>query len=375
MRTRHAIRAVAFTLLFLVPRSAPDAARGEITLLATSDFHGALVQGGKDRVTNRPFGGAVALAQLVRRERSLHPDRTFLLDGGDEMQGTPESNFVTGRSSVAFLNAIGVDAAALGNHEFDWSIDSLVARCGEMHYPLLAANVFDKKTGKRPAWLRPWTIVEHDGARIGVIGFATPETPQVTLPLNVASLRFDRPEGMVQSLMQSVRRQHVDLVVIVCHIGGEQAADGTIRGPVADLARAAHGVDAIVGGHTHQFVAVRAFDVPIVIAASNARALGRLVFDWDGGHARCKSIDLFRAFSDSLDVPAWDPIAALVDSMRRSVRPYVARVLGQAARPLRKPELANLVTDAMRGAMHADVAITNPGGLRRDLEAGPITYG
>jgi 5'-nucleotidase len=68
-------------------------------------------------------------------------------------------------------------------------------------------------------------------------------------------------------------------------------------------------------------------------------------------------------------------VAALVDSMQQAVQPYVSRVVGEAARKLRGPALANLVTDAMRSTARADVAIANPGGLRRDLEAGPITMG
>ncbi len=368
---------LAALVLWLVPLvvAALPPRHGEITLLEMTDFHGALVGGGKDRVTSRPWGGAVALSQRVRAERDRRPDRTFLLDGGDEMQGTPESNFVYGRSSVAILNALGVDAAALGNHEFDWGIDSLRARRREMQYPTLAANVFERATGKRPDWVRPWTVVTRDGVRLGVIGFATPDTPRVTLPTNVAALRFEAPEPLVAGLVREVRQHGADLVVILCHMGGEQAADGAITGDVERLARAAKGVDAILGGHTHTFVAGRAHGVPIVIAGSSARALGRIVFDWDGRHARCTSVDLLRAFSDSMTVAPWDPISALVDSMRAIAAPYTRRVLGQATGPLNRAALANLVTDAMREATHAEVAITNPGGLRRNLEAGPVTAG
>jgi len=115
--------------------------------------------------------------------------------------------------------------------------------------------------------------------------------------------------------------------------------------------------------------------VPVVVAGASGRALGRIQFAWDGRTARTTDVRLFRAYSDSLQVPPGDPIAVLVDSMRAAVRPFVSRVVGQAARPIRQASLANLVTDAMRRAVHADVAITNPGSLRRELEAGPITMG
>jgi 2',3'-cyclic-nucleotide 2'-phosphodiesterase/3'-nucleotidase len=378
-RAAGALRCLLVATMLVALAPAPPAAlrrAGPVTLLATTDFHGALVSGGTDRRSGRPWGGAVALGQLVRAERERRPDRTFLLDAGDQMQGTPESNFTSGRAAVAALNAFGVDAAAVGNHEFDWGIDTLRARLGDMKYPLLAANVFERKTGRRPEWLRATALVERDGVRIGVIGYVTPETPRVTMPLNVESLRFDAPEESVAQQARDLRRRGADVVVVVCHLGGEQQGSGPIAGEVATLARAARGhVDAIVGGHTHTFVAGRVDGVPVVVAASNGRALGRIVLDWDGRRVRGAEVDLLRAYSDSLQVPSWDPIAALVDSMRALVHPFTSRVLGRAERPLGRDALANLVTDSMRDALQADVALTNPGGIRRDFPAGPITAG
>jgi 2',3'-cyclic-nucleotide 2'-phosphodiesterase (5'-nucleotidase family) len=274
------------------------------------------------------------------------------------------------------LNALGVDAAALGNHEFDWGVDTLAARCRDMNYPLLAANVFEAATGRRPDWVQPTTLVARDGVRVGVIGYVTPDTPRVTMPLNVAHLRFEDPARSVAVHARALRRRGADIVVVVCHLGGEQARDGTIRGEVAALAQAAAGqVDAIIGGHTHTFVAGHVAGVPVVVAGSSGRALGRIVLAWDGRRAGTATVDLLRAYSDSLPVRAWDPVAALVDSMQAVVRPYTSRVLGRAARALDRAALANLVTDAMRVAAGADIALTNPGGLRRDLPAGPITAG
>ena len=376
-RSRRILLAAAATAALGALDARAEQPQREVTILTTTDFHGALSGGGRERDSGRPWGGALALAQRVRVEREARPDRLFLLDAGDQMQGTPESNFVWGRSSVAVLNALGTDAAALGNHEFDWGIDTLRARVRDMRYPMLAANVFEKTTGRRPDWLRPFTIVERDGVRLGIIGFATPETPRVTLPTNVETLRFDSPEALVAPLTRDLRERGADLVVVLAHIGGRQAADGSVAGPLRDLAEAARraGVDALIGGHGHAFVAGFVDGLPVVEAGSSGRVLGRIVLRWDGTRVRSSEVDLVRAWGDSLALPPWDPIAALVDSMRSLVQPIVARVLGRASRPLGRVALANLVTDAMRTAVHADVAITNPGGLRRDLEPGPITVG
>jgi len=376
-RKRRMVASVAACVatLGLVAPSHADRPRRPITLLAITDFHGALSSGGQDRVTQRPWGGAIALGNAVRRARAAAPDRCFLFDAGDEMQGTPASNFDCGRPAVAILNRLGTDAAALGNHEFDWGVDTLAVRRSEMRYTLLAANVFERVSGKRPAWVQPWTIVQRDGVRLGVIGFATPETPTTTLPQNVAHLRFDPPEKLLPGLVRRVRRAGAQVVVVVGHIPGYQRQDGVIEGAVADLARAAPGVDAVIGGHSHTFVAGQVDGVPVVIAASSGRALGRIQLAWDGHRVRGAEVVLQTLWADSIVVMPGDPIAAFVDSIERAVAPRVSRVVGRAARPLGTEDLANYTTDAMRAASGADIAMTNPGGIRRDLPAGPITVG
>jgi len=134
-------------------------------------------------------------------------------------------------------------------------------------------------------------------------------------------------------------------------------------------------VDAIVGGHTHQFVSGTVAGIPLVVAGSSARALGRIVLDWDGRQVRAARTELVRAWADSLPARTGDPIAAYADSLENAIAPRVARVVGEAATLFRGDGLANLVTDAMRHATGADVALTNPGGIRRDIPAGPITAG
>jgi len=217
--------------------------------------------------------------------------------------------------------------------------------------------------------------VKRDGVRIGVIGFATPETPTTTLPQNVAHLRFDPPEKLLPGLVRRVRRAGAQVVVVVGHIPGFQRQDGVIEGAIADLARAARGVDAVIGGHSHTFVAGKVDGVPVVIAASSGRALGRIQLAWDGHRVRGAEVALDTIWADSIAVLTGDPIAAYVDSIERVVAPRVSRVVGNAARPMGTEAIANYTTDAMRRASGADIAMTNPGGIRRDLPAGPITVG
>jgi len=346
----------------------------EVTLLSLNDFHGALGDGGIEPESGRPWGGGLALAAEVRAQRQLRPRRTFLLDAGDDWQGTPESNFSYGRSTVGYLERLGVDAAAIGNHEFDWGIDTLRARLREMRFPMLAANVFEKNGGK-PEWTRSHAVLERDGIKLGVIGFITPETPRVTMPQNVASLRFGPPEEQIDSLVALVRAEGADLVVLLCHIGAWHDSTGAIRGPLADLAQRARGVDAIVGGHIHGYVAGEVAGIPVVTAGTKGRALGRIVLRWDGRRVLGAEAVWIPVHADSLPAAPDAAVAAFVDSVQRTTAPFVSRVCGRASRRLDEEALAAFIASAMQERVGADVAVTNIGGVRTEFEAGAITEG
>src|SRR5207245_275264 len=107
------------------------------------------------------------------------------LDAGDEMQGTPISNFTYGRATIEAMNGLGLDAAAIGNHEFDWSVDTLRARMQEARYPFVSANITDSAGTARPDWAEPWKLIQRGGLKVAVIGLTTTSTPTTTAPRNV----------------------------------------------------------------------------------------------------------------------------------------------------------------------------------------------
>src|SRR5262249_45301332 len=125
-----------------------------VRVLETTDFHGAILPGPRERRTNRALGGSAVLAAHIARLRAGNPEGTVLLDGGDWFQGTMISNLAFGRPVVEQMNALGYAAAAIGNHEFDWTADTLAERVHEMRFAALGANLLQVKNGKRPAWAR-----------------------------------------------------------------------------------------------------------------------------------------------------------------------------------------------------------------------------
>ena len=144
-----------------------------LRVLETTDFHGAILGGQRERRTNRPIGGSPAVAAAIEHYRSREPAGTVLIDGGDLFRGTMISNLQFGRPVVEQMNFLGYAAAAIGNHEFDWTADTLKNRVLNMQFAALGANMLERKTNKRPWWVRSDTTVTRAGVKVGIFGLPT----------------------------------------------------------------------------------------------------------------------------------------------------------------------------------------------------------
>lgn len=435
------MRQVAFALASILlaaacatgaPPPAPPAREPvRVTVVATNDFHGWLAPHDErtDGGAAVPVGGIDVFAGYVRVLRDRGP--VVLLDAGDMWQGTLASNLSEGAAVVEAYDALGYDAAALGNHEFDFgppgdamvarepgedALGALKARAAQAHFPLLAANVFERGSDRVPEWVRPSVIVERAGVRIGVVGLATADTPQVTISANVRDLRFTDPLVAAIAEGRRLRKAGVDALVLLAHIGGtcvdgEGASSRPCEGELPDLVRRLPPrlYDAAIGGHTHRVVQTTVNGVPIVESGALGKAFGTIELAIDPEkrtvttvHARAGIEICARhvAGTDRCDptagaqgalVPATfrgspvgaDPaIAALVRRHLDRVEAVRARRLG-AILPatLRldydgESDVGNLVADAMRAQVPAaTLAITNSGGLRAELPEGEVTFG
>jgi 2',3'-cyclic-nucleotide 2'-phosphodiesterase/3'-nucleotidase len=348
-----------------------------LRLLETTDFHGAILGGSRDRRSQRPTGGSAALAAAIIRERAVNPEGTVLLDGGDLFQGTMVSNLQFGRPVVEQMNALGYTAAAVGNHEFDWGVDTLARRVHEMHFADLAANMVERKSGKLPRWARSDTTVTRRGVRVGIVGLAYVGTPHVTLPANVAHLRFDDDSTTAARVGARLRKAGAAVVVGVGHIPAETDSSRHARG---DLARLGHvaAVDVWLGGHSHNVVDDHVDGHPVLIAGALGQYLAvvDLVVDPVGQKIVESAQRVLTVFADAPVDSAW---SARVVRWNAGVAPVAAEVLGTAGVALhrRRPEstIGDFICDAMRADVQVDIAFQNPGGMRADLPAGPITRG
>ena len=348
-----------------------------LRIIATNDFHGAF----EPRADNDgvPRGGAPQLASAIARARAECPPpacTAIWLDGGDQFQGTPASNLTHGRSVVELFGRLGLAAAALGNHEFDWGLDTLRARLRQAPYPFLAANVRDT-AGRDIPWIPNDTLLRLPGVTVGVIGVATTETPTSTRPTHVASMRFLPAAPIVDAHARALRGRGADVVVVVAHAGGfcQREDANRCHGEIIDLAQqVTERIDAIVSGHTHSPVSAVIRGIPVVQAFSRGAAIGLIDIPLQQGPPA--SVHVRHVRPDS--VPADSSVAVYTAQVLARTREAFGVVVGTIAErmtPGTQSALGNLIADAQRAAGQGDVAVMNRGGVRAPLAAGPATYG
>ncbi|HEY0193499.1 MAG TPA: bifunctional UDP-sugar hydrolase/5'-nucleotidase [Kofleriaceae bacterium] len=389
-----------------------------LSIIGTNDLHGAL-----ERLPL--FAGFVA---NLRAARAADGGGVVLVDGGDMFQGTLESNLAEGADVVRAYNQVGYAAVAIGNHEFDYGPagpkttpaspaddprGALKARIAEAKYPFLAANVVDAKTGARPDWpnLRSSTLIEVDGVKIGIIGASTESTPTTTMPINFAGLAISPTAQAINAEAQALRAQGAKVVIATMHIGSNckdvEHHDDTsscdkadeIWKVIAGLPKGA--VDVIVGGHTHAGMAHRIDGMAVIESYANGRAFGRIDLTIAGGAITGVAIDKPRLMcaldKDHNPVPVAQCQPGTYEGKPVVADPAVQGIVDEAvarATVRRNEQLGvtltatvtrahgtesaegNLIADLMLAARpDVQVTMTNGGGLRADLPAGPMTYG
>jgi 2',3'-cyclic-nucleotide 2'-phosphodiesterase/3'-nucleotidase len=348
-----------------------------LTVLATSDFHGALESSYEETESGRVLGGGPQLAATIARERARNPEGTVLVDAGDILHGTALSNLTEGRTSIDFFNLLAPDASVIGNHEFDWGVEALRQRIAEARFPLLLANVETRATGERPPWARAYEIVERRGVRIAIVGVVTETLAEEILAEHVAAHRFTDPVATARETIAGLVPSRADLAVVVCHCG---LSEGDIFGTeVKEMAAGLPGVAAIVAGHTHERHALRLSGVPVVQPGFGGRYLARVDLSYD---PRARTVT-----SGEIEIlPVWADSQALAPEAVRRIEGYhdevgtiLAEELGTAAVDLDQDpngecRLGNLLTDVIRDRFGVDMAFQNALGVRAPIASGTVRF-
>jgi 2',3'-cyclic-nucleotide 2'-phosphodiesterase/3'-nucleotidase len=268
--------------------SAAEQTTAELTILHTSDLHGAVLP--FNDYANRPsdIGSLAQVATMVKEIRATTDHQVLVLDSGDTLQGTPLEQFAHVRwgepsPTIEAMNRIGYQAMAVGNHEFNFGLEVLERARKQANFPFLSANIVREGSGDLA--FEPYAIFEQGPIRVGVLGLITPNVPGWEKPENYRGLSFLPMDEAARRWVPVLRENEgCDLVVVLAHSGFEQdpdtgESDGTAHENFVWRLTAVPGIDVLLTGHTHEDIPPRMVrGVFVAQPWARARMLTRIDF-------------------------------------------------------------------------------------------------
>ncbi len=351
----------------------------KLTIMHTNDVHGAY--GAYDAKQDATTDGGAARQMTVINQIRAEGGNSILLDGGDRFTGTLFHQQWRGEEASRIMNTMKYDAMTVGNHEFDNGDTTLAKFVDALQFPIVTSDVTFGADLKDK--IKPYTVLEVGGQKIGVIGLTPPDTAILSSPGPDVKFNSDLV-GIVQPIVDDLTAQGINKIILLTHIG--LLVD-------EDLATKVSNVDLIVGGHSHSLLSnsyvgaegtypVVAKDkdgknVYIVQAGSSLKYMGRLNVQWDKDgvvtSASGDTILLSRYIAPDADM------TKLIDELRVPISTLTSQEIGETSvflvgdRKVCRVEecnLGNFAADAMRAYSKAQIAITNGGGIRSNVPVG-----
>ncbi|EJF4091530.1 bifunctional UDP-sugar hydrolase/5'-nucleotidase [Vibrio parahaemolyticus] len=387
----------------------------KLTVLHTNDHHGRFWQN-----KHGEYGMAArkTLIDDLRDEIQAEGGSMLLLSGGDINTGVPESDLQDAEPDFKGMSKIGYDAMALGNHEFDNPLDVLFKQQDWANFPMLSANIYDKKTGKR--LFQPYAMFNKQGIKIAVIGLTTEDTAKLGNPEFIGQVDFRDPKAEAKELIAELKKtENPDLIFAVTHMGHYENGNRGVNAP-GDVALARYlnegDLDMIVGGHSQEPVCMEGPNVIkknfkpgdecqpdqqngtyIVQAHEWGKYVGRADYEFRNGELSMVSYDLIPVnLKKKINVDGQSQRAFVQDEITQDkamldfLRPFQEK--GQSQLNVKIAEsngklegdrdvvrfqqtnLGRLIATAHMERAKADFAVMNSGGVRDSIEAGDITY-
>ena len=340
----------------------------KVTLLSVNDFHGALES------SDNKYGAARIGGYIIDRYNE-NPNGTVLLSAGDMFQGSGISNYRHGRDTLTWMNGLGFDAMTLGNHEFDWSLDTILGyrdgdkSNGEANFPLLGCNINDKRTNQLPVNVEPYTIIEKNNVKIGVIGYIGYGIEDDIATNMIKDYEFLSPVSIVAKYAKELRTElNCDLIIAIGHDDSS-----TTNASLANL-EGDERIDGIFNGHAHQqssqfLNGSEGRKVPVVQGGSSGEAISEITFELVDGAWKCTTgyYHKMNTVSENAEIKEYITRLTNVTSL------IFKRVLTYAGQDFNKYSAIDWAVDALRSHFDVEVAFINDGGIRAD--AFPINNG
>jgi len=402
------IKTVLFVILTAACLCMANGQEQNLIIFYTNDLHGGITEQ-EAEFLNPDFppilGGGAAAANIIfqaRKQAEKTGDIVLVLDAGDIFQGTPIGTKTEGQAIIEYMNDVGYDAVTAGNHDFDLGKDVFIKMTEKANFPILSANLIDKTTNNVFSFVKPYTIVEKKGLRIGIFGLSTEATEQMSFPEHIKGLDFSAEVPAAQKAVDELRKQNVDLVMAVVHMGlpydteeGYTELKEAIRQNIKketylnamELANQVEGIDILFGGHIH-----RGYREPWEDPKNHTLCFQNY---GNGGNLGMVSINIDKSSKtiSGYDLPGRDgglllltndeflydeKIYASIKEKRAKVEKGYDEVIGETEVRITRSSrgdspMSNLICDAMIDATQSDFSMSNYGGIRAEIKAGSIT--
>jgi 5'-nucleotidase / UDP-sugar diphosphatase len=326
-----------------------------LTILHTNDLHARLTP------LESKMGGFAYLAAAIKKERTGCNDCIFL-NAGDLVQGTPVSTIFHGLPVYEIGNLLGLDAATLGNHEFDYAWPQAKKFLTTAKYPMVTANL---ENGKGQAFTeKPYVILKVNGLRVAVIGAMTDTLKTLTTPNLMEDWRTTPAVETTRKLARELKSQS-DVIVLVAHITPDEEQA---------FLKTATEIPVMVTGHAHRGMpqAMTQDGRVLVRVKAYGEELGRLELKIDTEKKAPVSWEWKRIPIDSTKIQPDAEVARLVKRWEDEVTARVDRPMAVSKRDFTRSEVKKLMERAMREESGADFAFMNQGGVRDILPKGQL---
>jgi 5'-nucleotidase/UDP-sugar diphosphatase len=379
MRKTGIIKTFLPLILILLLSASLCAEPREMTVLTLSDLHGQL----EPFVTEEEnktlkVGGIARIASAVKENKNSNPEKALLFSSGDSLTGKYFLQF-DGEAIFSSVSLIGVNAATLGNHEFDSgekTLSNALKYCG---FPIIQSNLETKDNSSLKDSFVPYKIVEKNNIKLGIIGLMTPDLPFISSAGSNIKVNSDLVESAINTLNTLKQNEKPDLIVALTHLGIEEDIKLAEKVPEIDL---------ICGGHSHNFmkkdeeiIVSHADGRKTLIIHSGARGeyLGKLDILVDRGNIISHAWGPVRITTEiEQDKKILGLIMAYKNQLpEKKVLTVLEKALDCRGETLRTKEAAagNLTTDIIRKHFKTDLAFQNGGAIRGEkiIPQGNIT--
>lgn len=227
----------------------PVGAQKVLTVLHTNDTHSCVLPLNKNLADTllAGRGGFLRRIAMLQQERQKDPDLLYF-DSGDFSQGSSFYTMFEGDVEVGLMNQMGIDAATIGNHEFDFGLENMIRLFKMANFPIVCSN-YDFGDTELASIVKPYIVLKRKGVKIGVFGLA-PELDGLVSTKNYGPLKYLNPSKVAQQMVDVLKgKEKCDLVICISHLGwadGESSDNHVIS--------ETRGIDLVLGGHTHTYL-------------------------------------------------------------------------------------------------------------------------